>query len=689
MKKDVKILLLISILVFCFAFYGKAEAGDNISYLQIQFFGESCVITGCDASVSGELVIPEKISGKTVTAVTDKAFYKCKGLTKIVLPDTVTSIGKEAFAACTQLVEAETGNGATSLGKAVFSQCYKLEKAKLSDNITSIPENMFYLCEKLCVVNIPLNAAFIGENAFFGCESIKTILLSEAIKSISVRAFSNCNRLESIYIPASVESIGADAFERCTALNAVYYSGDESTFSKIDISTGNDYLLNSTFNYSHRHSAQSTTVISQPGCTFEGYCDWSCRCGYRQNNVVIPARGHIMSDAETIKEPDCKNSGISRTSCTECDYYEEAFIPAYGHNVIADIAVKETCTKSGKTKGSHCTVCGEVISAQKLILPTGHSFTIKIKDKKHLASKATYLKAEKYYYTCSGCGKISSNKTFTGEKLALDKVKSVDFSSESKTVTLKWSKVPYARGYAVFTKASDGKWKLYKRVLKNTINITGLSQGNIYEIGIKAYVLEGDSIVYASELKTVKVATNPPAPSKIICARNQKSITLKWDKIKNATGYRVYRYDSKKGKWITIKSDVKTNKVTLSKLESGRRYKLSVRAVIDTDDNLVFSKRSKSVTACTKPGSPAVKATSYKYSVKLRWDMVKYADGYAVYVATEPNGTYKKLGTTRKNIFIAENLKSDKYYYFKVHSYRVVTDENVYSYKTVKKVKTR
>ncbi len=62
--------------------------------------GKSVVITGCQKTASGDLVIPETLDGLPVSAIADGAFRGCDKLTSVKVPEGVTTIGFNAFYDC-------------------------------------------------------------------------------------------------------------------------------------------------------------------------------------------------------------------------------------------------------------------------------------------------------------------------------------------------------------------------------------------------------------------------------------------------------------------------------------------------------------------------------------------------------------------------------------------------------------
>jgi hypothetical protein len=83
------------------------------------------IVSGCDKDgFKGVANIAAKISfrGNTydVLAIDQKAFYKCKNLTSVTIPNCITSIGDEAFHGCNSLTSITIPNSVTSIGKSAF-----------------------------------------------------------------------------------------------------------------------------------------------------------------------------------------------------------------------------------------------------------------------------------------------------------------------------------------------------------------------------------------------------------------------------------------------------------------------------------------------------------------------------------------------------------------------------------------
>lgn len=125
-----------------------------------------------------------------------------------------------------------------------------------------------------------------------------------------------------------------------------------------------------------------------------------------------------------------------------------------------------------------------------------------------------------------------------------------------------------------------------------------------------------------------------------------KSITLSWFDNNEIDGYRVYKYNSSKKKYVKYKDTTqKTIKVT--KLKPEKKYKFKVAGYIIVDGKKVFGKSSKAQSFWTGPKvlrAPKItsitKTGSYgAYSIiRLKWSKVKGASHYIVYGYTPGKG---------------------------------------------------
>ncbi len=238
----------------------------------------------------------------------------------------------------------------------------------------------------------------------------------------------------------------------------------------------------------------------------------------------------------------------------------------------------------------------------------------------------------------------------------------------SDSVTLQWTEVEGASGYRVYQKI-DGKWKKIDSQQDNSYMVKKLTASTTYEFGIKTYI-KADGKTYWSNLKTVKTKTNAMPDAKAPTGTStEKTITLKWDKVAGATGYRVYQYKSKK--WVKIAS-VTTNKYTVKSLKSATSYKFKIKPYAKTDSGTVWGDSSKSVTIKTVDPTQTkiTTAKAYTQSVTLKWSKVSSATGYRVSVLEK--GEWKKVKSTSSQSYKVTKLESNKEYTFMVRAYKKV-----------------
>ena len=280
----------------------------------------------CPGGFSGAYTIPD-----SVTSIDNRAFYSCKSLTSVTIPNSVTSIGDGAFYKCDSLTSVTIPDGVTSIDWCAFSDCTSLTSVTIPDSVTSIDVCAFDGCKSLTSVTIPNSVTSIGDCAFRDCTSLTSVTIPNSVTSIGDCAFQYCASLTSVTIPDSVTSINNGAFYDCTSLTDVYYAGSEAQWKAIQISYGNDALLNANIHYnyvSHTHSYKA--VVTAPTCTEKGYTTHTCACGDSYVDAYTDALGHAWDEGKVTKAATETESGVKTFTCTRCGETKTEVIPATG-----------------------------------------------------------------------------------------------------------------------------------------------------------------------------------------------------------------------------------------------------------------------------------------------------------------------------------------------------------------------
>lgn len=151
------------------------------------------------------------------------------------------------------------------------------------------------------------------------------------------------------------------------------------------------------------------------------------------------------------------------------------------------------------------------------------------------------------------------------------------YSSVSNTVSVKTSGSATGKttGTSVYVRSgpSTSKSKLTKLGINTGVTLTG-SSGNWYRISIKIKGKKKTAYISKDYVTIIK------KPTLKASASSSSKIKLSWNKISGANGYQIQRYDSKKKKWVTVKTITKGSTVsyTNSGLKKNTTYKYKIRS---------------------------------------------------------------------------------------------------------------
>lgn len=206
-----------------------------------------------------------------------------------------------------------------------------------------------------------------------------------------------------------------------------------------------------------------------------------------------------------------------------------------------------------------------------------------------------------------------------------------------------------------------------KRLVKDT-DYTITYKNNI-EIGKASLTVKGKGN-YAGYSKTVNFNIVPVKSAGLeMTSRGTDSISLKWDKTPQATGYRIQVYRS--SGW-QIAGYTTGTAFVVKNLSSASNYSFRVRAYKSVDKVNYYGAYSSAIKHATKPAKVTeLKAASSTTSINLSWKRQAGATRYQVYKYSATKNKYvlyKELTSANSTSLKVTSLKPNTPYGFKVRA---------------------
>lgn len=482
-------------------------------------------------------------------------------------------------------------------------------------------------------IYIPGTIKYISDFAFNFFPGAEKLYLPAEIERIGFGAFEGMESLKSITLPAGVTYIPERAFRKCISLEKVVVNGDvtsigDSAFYGCEKLTSFDF---------------SDTIK---------YLGDDCFGRTALTKAVIPE--NVEGGGE----------GGAFDSCSK----------------LEKIVYEDTSDEKAEYIGYDYFFwnCKNVKAIYIKTIPTKH-----ISIETDIMNDSTLLK-DIYF---AGSEELWEKLTFEFERAKLDaKGITVHFYYKHKHNFVKSGNVTCTKGgtytyscecgdlysYKVAKNTEGHKYGAWKVKSKSTYTVAGVKERKCSLCGkVQKKNLAMPKLLSVFEIKE-RAAT-------------LDSVTITWEAVEGANGYRIYQKDAKTKKFVKVASIKNKTTYTFKNLEKGSKNPFKIQPYHkDSKGNVVFANESKVFYAFTLATAPAnLKAESTEPgTVKLTWDSsgdnsyyyLDYGTSKEEVIENKWNATYigKKENKTIKN------LESGKVYYFEIN----ISDDTVDGVKT-------
>lgn len=255
------------------------------------------------------------------------------------------------------------------------------------------------------------------------------------------------------------------------------------------------------------------------------------------------------------------------------------------------------------------------------------------------------------------------------------KVASTGYNS----LNVSWVKVNGATGYRIYFKKDNAKnWTTLATFENGSLTSCEhrkLTTGVNYTYTVRAYYKDGNKTIWG-DFNQTGVTKKPvtSAPKLVsVTSSTATNVTVKWETVSGANGYKVMRKADGSKTWSTIgTTDSKRLSYTDKKVSCGVKYHYTVRAYRNVSKKPVLgSYNSNGLEIMTIPDRPVVSVSSANYNkLNVSWSRSNGATGYKVYRKVV-NGTYKLIknlsGSTATGF--ADTVECGTEYYYYVTAY--------------------
>ena len=179
---------------------------------------------------SGTVQIPSTVTYEgtpyDVSAIGEYAFYNQVDLQGLIIPASVKVIDESACEGAKNLgsVSFQSKKDLLRINDRAFYGCKKLKRMLMPNSTLGVYKSAFQGCDALADLSLSSSLTHIDDYAFADCPVLTDVELPETNLNITVGAFQNDIALTEITFPAGLQGLGASAFQGCKNLKEVTFN---------------------------------------------------------------------------------------------------------------------------------------------------------------------------------------------------------------------------------------------------------------------------------------------------------------------------------------------------------------------------------------------------------------------------------------------------------------------------------
>ena len=245
--------------------------------------------------------------------------------------------------------------GLVRINDRAFYGCKKLNQVDLPNTTTGIYKHAFQECDALADIMLSTSLNIIDEYAFADCKVLNNVVLPETDLNIQIGAFQNDKALTAIALPSRLQGLGASAFENCSALKEVSFL----TASDHKFTVGEDAFAGTAVervNIAHLDSWIATN-FSNPNANPASISHHIYQGGAEIINAIVPEgpitmNNNVFYGCSALKSLQLPASlktvnDNTLTGCTALEtVYVKAAIPPYFTGTLDPTAMNDVFQKA-------------------------------------------------------------------------------------------------------------------------------------------------------------------------------------------------------------------------------------------------------------------------------------------------------------------------------------------------------